>query len=399
MICRTARPACSASKPALISSSFRYPLTSLSTGNRPARYKRDIAWNVACRHARADIAALQRPLVRHQGDDIDRERRIGRRQACGDGGSAPSRHRHRAFQRTDRPRHFEHDIAATVRHFPHGSDRILARFHHCGRADLERERELILGKIDGNHLRRAGSDRTQHGCEPDPAKPDHRDRLPGLHIGRVDDRPHSGQHGTAEQRGLVQRQVWVHFHQRPTRHHRMRSEGGYAEMVVHRAVAVMQSNARPEQRTGAVGDRPRCAQCRTALGTGQAVPAARHEHHHDVIADREITDILAQRLDDPGRFVPQRHRQRTGAIAVDHRQIRMAQARRRDPHQDLAFARRVEIDRLDLQGAAVRIGHRRTARTEDCCLDFHRPTLSSSPPPGKRKLSLLYAVLQELHEK
>ncbi len=35
--------------------------------------------------------------------------------------------------------------------------------------------------------------------------------------------------------------------------------------------------------------------------------AARHEHHHDMIADRKIVHILAELFDDSGSFMTERH--------------------------------------------------------------------------------------------
>jgi hypothetical protein len=69
---------------------------------------------------------------------------------------------------------------------------------------------------------------------------------------------------------------------------------------------------------------------------GQATAAARHEHEHDVIARREVAHARAELAHDPGRLVPQRHRRRPRPIAVDHREIRVAQPGGLDLDQDLA---------------------------------------------------------------
>jgi hypothetical protein len=103
--------------------------------------------------------------------------------------------------------------------------------------------------------------------------------------------------------------------------------------------------------------------------------AAGHEHHHDMIADRQIVDPLPQFLDDARGLMPQRHRQRPGAVAVDDRQVGMAQPRRGDADQHLAAPRRCQLDRLDRQRPTVRIGTRRPQPAQYRSLDphVHRP--------------------------
>ena len=86
--------------------------------------------------------------------------------------------------------------------------------------------------------------------------------------------------------------------------------------------------------------------------------AARHEHHDDVVAVLEVVDAGAELLDDAGRLVAERHRHRPRPVAVDHRQVRVAQPRRRDLDQDLARSGRVELDRLDRQRLRLRVGRR-----------------------------------------
>ena len=72
--------------------------------------------------------------------------------------------------------------------------------------------------------------------------------------------------------------------------------------------------------------------------------AARHEHHDDVVAVREVVDAGADLLDDARRLVAERHRHRPRPVAVDHRQVRVAQPGGRDLDQDLARPGRIELD-------------------------------------------------------
>ena len=91
----------------------------------------------------------------------------------------------------------------------------------------------------------------------------------------------------------------------------------------------------------------RFPQCRSAFGTGQAMPAARREHHDDVVVDRQIGDVLAERFDDARRFVPLSHGHWPGTIAIDHRQIGMAQPSRANADQHFVAARTVQVQGLD----------------------------------------------------
>ena len=98
---------------------------------------------------------------------------------------------------------------------------------------------------------------------------------------------------------------------------------------------------------------------------GDAMPATRHEDHHDMIADFQIVDAGPEFGDDAGRFVPQAPSGRPRPIAVDDRQIGMAQSGRGDLHQNLARPRWIELDPLDRQWLGVGIrGQRRRSSSK-----------------------------------
>ena len=64
-------------------------------------------------------------------------------------------------------------------------------------------------------IRRApDGDRAEQRGQADAAEPDHGDRGAGGHLGRVEDGTDAGQHGAAEQGGLLQGQVLVDLDQR-----------------------------------------------------------------------------------------------------------------------------------------------------------------------------------------
>ena len=128
-----------------------------------------------------------------------------------------------------------------------------------------------------------------------------------------------------------------------------------------------------QQRAGTVGGGAGFAQRRPALGAGQAVAAARHEHHHDVVADAEIVDAVAEPFDHAGGLVAEHHRRRSRTVAVDHREIGMAQPGGADLHQHLAApGRQARISRS--KAASILRRAARAHPVQHCGLIFMRST-------------------------
>ena len=148
-------------------------------------------------------------------------------------------------------------------------------------------------------------------------------------------------------------------------------------MVVDRLAIESEPTRAGKQRSRAVGARARFAQRRPPGGARQAMAAARHEDQHDVIADGEIGDALADFGDDSRRLVAEHHRRRTRPRAVDYRQVGMAEAGRRHAHQHFAAAGAIEVDADDLERPRGRIGSLRPCRPQHRRLDSHRPPASS----------------------
>src|SRR5262245_10029490 len=144
--------------------------------------------------------------------------------------------------------------------------------------------------------------------------------------------------------------------------------------MVHMRAVAMQPALAGQQRACAVRSRARLAQRRTTLGAGKAMAATRHEHHHHVVADREIVDAGPEFFDHARRLMTEHHRRRSWAVAVDHRQIGVAQAGGADLHQHLAVARRIELDLLDRQWPGDRIWPLDTHPVQYRSLDLHDVT-------------------------
>ena len=208
-----------------------------------------------------------------------------------------------------------------------------------GRAEFSREGELVFGEIDGDDLARAGESRAEDDAQAYAAEADHRDRLTGFDLRGVDDRANPGQHRAAEQRGELERQVWVDLHAGFARHHRVGCKRRDAQQMVDRLGAERKPPLAGKQRSRGVRPRPRLAKRRAPGDAWAATAAARHEDEHDVISGLQVGHPFAQSLDNPRRFVAERHWRRARPRTVDHRQIGMAEARRLDPHLGLRRGR------------------------------------------------------------
>jgi hypothetical protein len=76
---------------------------------------------------------------------------------------------------------------------------------------------------------------------------------------------------------------------------------------------------RSEEAIRRLRERAGFAQRRAPFRAGQAMAAAGHEDHGDVIAGNQVVDTVADLNDDACRFVFDRHWQWSRAAAVDDR--------------------------------------------------------------------------------
>ena len=95
----------------------------------------------------------------------------------------------------------------------------------------------------------------------------------------------------------------------------------------------------------------------------------------DVVHARADLDDLARTL------VAQHDRHRPRPIAVDQRQVGVAEPAAAHLHQHLAFAGRIEIDFEDMDGLALGEGSRRAADRQDAGFHLHQAI-----PPSTRTI-------------
>ena len=98
---------------------------------------------------------------------------------------------------------------------------------------------------------------------------------------------------------------------------------------------------------------------REAVGRARrAMAAPRQEHQHHPLTHGQVVDALTDPLDDPGGLVAEQHRHRPHPVAVDHRQVGVADAGRLDSDHDLAASRRRQVEFGDGDRPRLRVGPR-----------------------------------------
>ena len=131
---------------------------------------------------------------------------------------------------------------------------------------------------------------------------------------------------------MIERHLAVDRHQRAARDDGELAEGGDADMVGDRLPVQMDAPAAGQKLAAGIRLGAGFAERRPAFGARGAVAAGGHEDHHDMVAGLKVGDAVAERLDDAARLVAERHRHRPRAVAIDHREIGMAEAGGRDSH-------------------------------------------------------------------
>ncbi len=244
------------------------------------------------------------------------------RQAGTDGDAATGGDLVGKLERAGRARHLECAGDAALRELADPLGRVRIRgIHGGGGTQLAGHGQLPLVHVDRDDVLGIEHARGEQRCQADAAEPDDGCRRAMRHLRRVDDGTDAGDDGAAEQGSLGERQVGRHSHQGVRGEHRVLREAGHAQVVVHRAVAVVQPSLARQQRARGVRPEARLAQGRPTGRARDAVPAARHECRHYVITALEVRDARAELLDDAGGLVAEHHRHRPRTVAVDHGEV------------------------------------------------------------------------------
>ena len=110
-------------------------------------------------------------------------------------------------------------------HLGNGLLRLRRGGERVRRAEFHGLLALVLQRVDGDDVLRAGVTGALHGVDPDAADAVDRDRVARRDLGRVNGRTPAGGHAAADQYGLVQRQVVVDLDRRVLMDHPVLAEG------------------------------------------------------------------------------------------------------------------------------------------------------------------------------
>ena len=149
---------------------------------------------------------------------------------------------------------------------------------------------------------------------------------------------------------------------------------------------------------GAVGGRRRFAQRRARVPARLAAAAARHEGRDHVVADVQVVDAFAEFQHLGRRLVTECHRHRPHAVAIDDRQVRMAEPRRADPDQHFAWPGRGQLQFLDEQRQRLGVRRRPAHFAQHCGACLHNRLTARRIALGHRHRATRLAIDVHVHE-
>src|SRR5271169_468952 len=265
-------------------------------------------------------------------------------------------------------------------HLGDGPLRLFGGGERVGRAEFHRLLTLVLQRVDGDDVLRAGVAGALDRVDADAADAVDRDRVAGGDVRGVHGGAPPGRHAAPDQHGLLQRQVVVDLDGRGLADHAVLAEGADH---AHGAVLPAGPGDR-EPRAGQVALEDRRAHVADRLAAGGAVAAdtaVRDERADDVVTGCHTRHAHADLLDDPRAFVAQHHRQPRREIAVRDVDVGVAQAGVGVADEDLAFPRPIQVELFDLDALAGLV--------DDSGLGLHRHSSrlgdgpNSSPASGR----------------
>jgi hypothetical protein len=158
--------------------------------------------------------------------------------------------------------------------------------------------------------------------------------------------------------------------------------------VIDRLAVHVQPMMAAQQLAGGARRHRALADIGPSLEAAPAAAAAHVEGEADMIADLDVVHARAE-LDDLARaFVTQHDRRRPRPVAIDQRQIGVAEAGAAHLDQHLALAGRIEIELDDLDRLALGEGARRAALHQHSGFGLHAipPSTRTTEPVVKLEL-------------
>ena len=234
---------------------------------------------------------------------------------------------------------FERVVEAAFPDLVDGFDRIaLGRVDRVRGPQLARQPETRGVGIDGDDRATTGDVRAQHGGEPHRSAAEDRDRRAGSRVERVHDRTRPGLDPAAERAQQLERNVVRNLDRVALAGQRVRRERRLVEEVaVHDLVALAQRRRTIRSRGREVAAVEIEAVSRIVFEAGLAASAGQIAED-DRVTGLHLGDRIADLLDDARTLVTEHARERDGEVLVPAHEIRVADPRSHDPHDELVAA-------------------------------------------------------------
>ena len=210
------------------------------------------------------------------------------------------------------------------------------------------ELEALLAHVDADDPLGALQPAAGHGAEPDHARAEDDAERPRLDLGGVDRGAETGRQAAGEQAGATEVGLGIDLRQRDLRHHRVLREGARAHEVADRLAVAREAGGAVGQVAEVLLLADREAEVRAVRAAVLALAALGREQRDDVVADGEVADVVADRLDHPGALVAEHRRRVAGRVGARRGvHVGVADAARLQADEHLAGLRLGEIDLLD----------------------------------------------------
>ena len=196
------------------------------------------------------------------------------------------------------------------------------------------------------------------GAEADHAGAEHDAGRARLDLGGEHRGAEPGGEPAGEQAGAVQRGVGRDLGERDLRHHRVLRERARAHEVADRLAVARQPGRAVGQVALVLLLADGQAEVRARAQAVLALAALGREERDHRVADRDVLDALADRLDDPGALVAEHGGRVAGRVGAGGGvEVGVADAAGHEPHQHLARLGVGELDLLHVQRLAELLQH------------------------------------------
>ena len=188
---------------------------------------------------------------------------------------------------------------------------------------------------------------------------------------------------------MGERNIIANFDNGTARDHRIFGKGADAAMMVHNPIITGDPAGTRQQPSLPIGKIARFTQGGTPVNAHGAMAASGHKGHHHMITAFQIGDMGSAFFDNRRGFMAQSQRGGARPVTIDHRQIGMAQTRRRNPDQHFIGPGRCQSNGFNMERLGLRVRIGQTRLFQNCCPNTHHPILRSLVPSAAGHFHLM----------